>query len=405
MNILHALSKQFFGAKYERVAKSLITCIILFLAVHTAGIEIKIAPSVLFLTATVSSTVIMWQTLSSSGNTDRMIGLFMLPFQNRKMTFSLVLVYTGYTLITKTFLILALFFAVYEWSTLQIATSLLYACNGCLMAAAWYTVTSQKKMLPFAACWCGTMLFSIFFVHEIITFSLIVLTSMFLSCLRLFMADAYVFYRPLSSKILIRHTKGTGSILLYLLRYLLTNINYLINTAGLCVIAGAMPLMLGQFEGLHVMPLGFAILCLNTPICILLSCDPDLEQAVRTLPGQAERFCTRYCLFIFSVNIAVNSVYLISWQIWYGRVGGREIITALLIALQSAVLSVLLEWFCPIRSRKVASDLWNHPRKYIVPLIMLLIAGLIGMWPVGIWILLCIVIAEVFSLSLIARRI
>ena len=405
MNILHALSKQFFGAKYERVTKSLITCIILFLAVHTAGIEIKIAPSVLFLTATVSSTAIMWQTLNSSMNTERMIGLFMLPFQNRKMTFSLVLVYTGYTLITKTFLILALFFAVYEWSTLQIAASLLCACNGCLTVAAWYIVTSQKKMLPFAACWCGTMLFSIFFVQEIIIFSLIVLTSMFLSCLRLLMADVYVFYRPLSSKILIRHTKGTGSILLYLLRYLLTNINYLINTAGLCVLAGAMPLMLGHLEGLHVMPLGFAILCLNTPICILLSCDPDLEQAVRTLPGQAERFCTRYCLFIFSVNIAVNSVYLISWQIWYGRVGGREIITALLIALQSAVLSVLLEWFCPIRSRKVASDLWNHPRKYIVPLIMLLIAGLIGIWPVGIWILLCIVIAEVFSLLLIARRI
>ncbi|MDE6739721.1 MAG: hypothetical protein K2K07_11580 [Lachnospiraceae bacterium] len=405
MNILRAFSKQFFGARYERVAKSLITCIILFLAIHTAGIEIKIAPSVLFLTATVSSTVIMWQTLNSSGNTDRMTGMFMLPFQNRGMTFSLVLVYTGYTLITRTFPILALFFAVYEWSTLQIAVSLLCACNGCLMAAAWYTVTSQKKLLPFAACWCGTMLFSIFFVQEIITFSLIVLTSMFLSCLRLLVADAYVFYRPLSSKILIRHTKGTGSILLYLLRYLLTNKNYLLNTAGLCVIAGAMPLMLGQFEGLHVMPLGFAILCLNTPICILLSCAPDLEQAVRTLPGQAERFCTRYCLFIFSVNIALNSVYLISWQIWYGRVGGREIMTALLIALQSAVLSVLLEWFYPICNWKVASDLWNHPRKYIVPLIMLLIAGLIGMWPVNIWILLCIVIAEVFSLSLIARRI
>lgn len=405
MNILQALSKQFFGAKYERVAKSIITCIILFLAAHATGIEIKIAPSVLFLAATVSSTVIMWQTLNSSGNTDRMTGMFMLPFQNRGMTFSLVLVYTGYTLITRTFPILALFFAVYEWSTLQIAASLLCACNGCLMAAAWYTVTSQKKLLPFAVFWCGTILFSIFSVREIITFSLIVLTSMFLSCLRLLMADPYVFYRPLSSKILIRHTKGTGSILLYLMRYLLTNKNYLINTTGLCVIAGAMPLMLGQFEGLYVMPLGFAVLCLNTPICILLSCDPDLEQSVRTLPGQAERFCTRYCLFIFSVNIAVNSVYLISWQIWYVRVGGREIITALLIALQSAVLSVLLEWFCPIRNRKVASDLWRHPRKYIVPLIMLLIAGLIGMWPVNIWILLCIVIAEVFSLSLIARRI
>ena len=36
------------------------------------------------------------------------------------------------------------------------------------------------------------------------------------------------------------------------------------------------------------MPLGLAVLCLNTSICILLSCDPGLEQAVRTLPEQAK---------------------------------------------------------------------------------------------------------------------
>ncbi len=144
------------------------------------------------------------------------------------------------------------------------------------------------------------------------------------------------------------------------------------------------------------MPLGFAILCLNTPICILLSCDPDLEQAVRIFPGQAGRFCTCYGLFLFSVNMAVSSVYLVVWQIQHGSVGGMDIMAAVLIALQSAILSVLLEWFYPIRNWKLESDLWHHPRKYVVPFIMLLTAGLIGMWPVSIWILLCIVIVEVY---------
>lgn len=379
MNILQALSKQFFGAKYERVTRSLIACMILFLAVHIAGIGIEVSPSVLFLTATACPAGIMWQALHSSGNADRIIGLFMLPFGNRQMTFSLILAYTGYTLITKTFLVLSLFFAVCEWSVLEITVSLLCACNGCLIAAAWYTMTG-KKTLPLAAIWCGVAFFSVIFVKEVLLLSLIVLASMLLSCLRLLTADAYVFYRPPSSKILIRRTKGTGSVLLYLLRYLATNRNYLWNTAGLCVIAAVMPLILGQFDGLNMMPLGFGILCLNTPICILLSCDPDLEQAVRTLPGQARRFCTRYLLFIFAVNIAVDGVNLISWQMRYGCVGGSDIAAALLIALQSAILSVLLEWFFPIRHWKTESDLWHHPRKYIVPLIMMLIAGLIGVF-------------------------
>ena len=405
MNILKALSKQLFGAKYERVIKSLAACLIFFFAIHTAGINMEIATSVLFLTATAFSAGIMWQALHSSGNADRMAGLFMLPFANRGMTFSIVLAFAGYTMITKTFPMLALFFAVHEWSVLQIAVALLCACNGCFMAAACYAMAKKRKLMPFAVLWCAGMLLSIFLAQEVMVFILIVFASLFLSFLRLLTADAYVLYRPVSAKLLIRRTKRTGGIFLYLLRYLVTNKNHLMNTAGLCVFGGILPMILGQFEGLNVMPLGFAILCLNTPICILLSCDPGLGQAVRVLPGQAGRFCTRYSFFIFSVNMAVSSVYLAAWQIQHGGVGGLEIMTAVLIALQSAILSVLLEWFHPIRNWKIESDFWNHPRKYAVPLIMLLIAGLIGMWPVGIWVLLCISIVEVLSLPLITRRI
>ena len=405
MNILKALLKQLFGAKYEGIVKSLIACLILFLAAHTAGINMAIAPSILFLTATAFSAGAMWQALHSSGNADRMAGLFMLPFTNREMTFSFVLAFAGYTLITIAFPVLALFFAVHEWSILQIAVALLCACNGCFMAAAWYTMTKKRKLMPFVVLWCVGMLLAIFFVQKVTIFALVVLASLFLSLLRLLTADAYAFYRPASAKLLTRRTKGTGSVLLYLLRYLVTNKNYLMNTAGLCVVGGILPMILGQFEGLNVMPLGFAILCLNTPICILLSCDPGLEQAVRVLPGQAGRFCIRYSFFIFSVNMAVSSVYLAVWQIKHGGVGGMDIMAAVLIALQSAFLSVLLEWFHPIRNWKIESDLWHHPRKYAVPLIMLLIAGLIGMWPVGIWVLLCIVLAEVLSLPFITRRI
>ena len=308
-------------------------------------------------------------------------------------------------MITKTFPVLALFFAVHEWSVLQTAAALLCACNGCFMAAAWYAMTKKRKLMPFAVLWCAGMLLSIFLAQEVVVFILIVFASLLLSFLRLLTADAYVLYRPTSAKLLIRRTKRTGGIFLYLLRYLVTNKNYLMNTAGLCVVGGILPMILGQFEGLNVMPLGFAILCLNTPICILLSCDPGLGQAVRVLPGQAGRFCTRYSFFIFSVNMAVSSVYLAAWQIQHGGVGGMEIMTAVLIALQSAILSVLLEWFQPVRNWKIESDLWHHPRKYIVPLIMLPVAGLIGMWPVGIWVLLCIVIVEALSLPLITRRI
>ena len=45
------------------------------------------------------------------------------------------------------------------------------------------------------------------------------------------------------------------------------------------------------------------------------------------------------------------------WQLRNGGVGGAELLAALMIALQSAILSVLLEWYRPIRNWKIESDL------------------------------------------------
>ena len=135
-----------------------------------------------------------------------------------------------------------------------------------------------------------------------------------------------------------------------------------------------MPYFLREMAGLSVVPVGFAILTLNTPICILLSCDRDLEQAVRFLPGQKQRFSIPYCLFIFSCNMAADVIFLLSRQIQNGGITVLTIAGAVFFALQSAVLSVLLEWFYPIRSWKTESDLWHHPRKYVVPAVMLLLA-------------------------------
>ena len=124
--------------------------------------------------------------------------------------------------------------------------------------------------------------------------------SVITAVLYLAFADAYDFYSAGVAKKAVRHTGRTGSVFTYLMRYLMANKAYLINTAGLAAVAGFLPLLFGEVQGMNMFPIGLAILCLNTPICTLLSCDPDLEQAIRVLPGQAGRFCRKYCLFIFA---------------------------------------------------------------------------------------------------------
>ena len=402
-NTIKALSKQFFGAKYESARKSLLAAVILFIAVYAAEFRVEIAPFILYLTSTFFTAGIMWQLLTGRRHMEAMLGMFMLPFDNRSFVFSYVLVLGAHTLITKTLLIWALFFVVASWSAGEITLAVLCGCMACVVTAAGYLMC-RKGHAMLAILWAACILAAILLARRWAVVLAVTTASLAAAVLYLAFADAYGFYSASVAKRIVRHKGRAGSVFVYLTRYLMANKSYLINTVGLCAIACFLPLLFGEFQGLYVFPIGLAILCLNTPICTLLSCDPDLEQAVRVLPEQSGRFCRRYCLFIFIVNGIISSIYLCSWQIINGGAGFAHVITLLLFALQSAIFSVILEWRHPIRGWKTESDLWHHPRKYIVPLIMLLLAALVGAWMSLLWICSAVLLIECGILLYTTRR-
>ena len=403
MKIANALSKQLFGAKYESIRKSLLAAVILFFAVHAAELKLEIAPFILYLTSTFFTAGIMWQMVSGSRRKEAMQGVFMLPFENRSFVYSYVSVLGIHTLITKTLPIWALFFAAAKWNGFEVAVAILCGCMACAVTSVAYLMFKRKNtVLPIL--WMVGILAVILFVRQSKAVLAVALVSLIAAALYLYFTNAYEFYHSAATKKSVRHTGHTGSVFTYLTRYLMANKNYLINTVGLCAIACFLPLLFGEFQGLNMFPLGLAILCLNTPICTLLSCDPDLEQAIRVLPGQAGRFCRRYCLFIFTVNGIVACVYLCSWQFINGGIGLANLGIVVLFALQSAVLSVILEWKYPLRNWKTESDLWHHPRKYLVPLIMLLMVAFVGTWTVILWIWTAVLLIECCILLYVTRR-
>lgn len=403
MKIAKALSKQLFGAKYESVRKSLLAAVILFFAVYAAELKVEIAPFILYLTSTFFTAGIMWQMFSGSRHKEAMQGMFMLPFENRSFVYSYVAVLGVHTLITKTLPIWALFFAASKWSGFEIAVALLCGCMACAVTSVAYLMCGRKNVvLPLL--WAAGILFVIVLVRQTKAVLAVALVSLVAAGLYLYFANAYEFYYSAAAKKSVQHTGHTGSVFTYLLRYLMANKNYLVNTVGLCAVACFLPLLFGEFQGLNMFPLSLAILCLNTPICTLLSCDPDLEQAIRVLPGQAARFCRRYCLFIFAVNGIVASIYLCSWQFINGGIGLADLGIVALFALQSAILSVILEWKYPLRSWKTESDLWHHPRKYLVPLVMLLLAIFVATWTVILWIWSAVLLMECCILLYVTRR-
>ena len=330
-------AKKLFGVHYERLIRTLFLDLVIFWGLHIAGFQVEIAPSILYLMSGAFSAGVMWQALSAGDSRANLENMFMLPFEGRTLVFSYVAALGVYTLLTKTAGLLAVVWAVSEWSWAEIWGSVLCALAAIVIVSCLYP-------------------------------------------LRLGRTDAYAFYvRPASHRRTVKSHRRY-SVWRYLFRYLMDHKNYLVNTAAMWGVACVLPVPLGQMEAQLVLPIGFAILSLNTPICILLSCDPALERAVRFLPGQGKAFCVPYCLFVFLCNLAADMVFLCSWQIQIGGIGPLHALTAVCFALLSAAGSVLLEWYCPIRGWNIESDLWHHPRKYVVPAVMLLLAGLVSMF-------------------------
>lgn len=375
--IFKAFAKKLFGVKYERVRQNLLVCLIVFLGLYAADIHIKIAPFILYLMVGTFTAGVMWQALSSDDNVSNMTNLLMLPFEGWKLTFSYVGALGAYTLITKTGLLLAVVFGVSSWSILEIAGVVLCALNAVIMASGIYLM---EKYRAIGSLWAVLMIAVVYMKCESTIFLGILVVNLLFGIAILRTGDAYAFYRRKNVKHCIKGTRR-HSIWKYFFRYLMSHKNYLANTVIMWGVACLLPTIFGGLEKNFLLPIGFAILSLNTPICILLSCDSALEQAVRFLPGQKRAFCIPYCLFIFLCNAIANMIFISSYEMQIGGITMLNLLTATFFAMQSAIGSVILEWFYPIRGWKIESDLWHHPRKYVVPVLMILIAGIVGALP------------------------
>ncbi len=393
-NIYNAFAKKLFGIKYERVGRTLLICFIVFWGLHIAELQIRIDPFVLYFMTAAFTAGVMWQALSSGDNSEYLKNMLMLPFDGAEFTFGYVGALGSYTIVTKTSMLWAVVFAVSSWSAVQIWSSLLCAINAILLASVIYTM---KKYRIAGFIWSIGMITTVIVLHHQMLLLNLLFANAILSALYLNFSDGYCFYRQSAS---VKQLRGNqhASVRRYLFRYLMAHKNYLINSVAMCGVACVLPFIFQRTGNTFALPIGFAILSLNTPLCILLSCAPALEQAVRFLPKQKQCFCIPYCIFIFVFHFMIDVVFMSSWQIQIGGLTLNSVIMAFFFALQSAICSVLLEWFHPIRNWKIESDLWHHPRKYIVPATMLLLAGAIGILPGLITVLVILLIIEIIVL-------
>lgn len=367
-----AFSGKFLGTHYERAGKSLMVCLIVYWGLDGSGLRLPVAPFILYLIASVHTTAVMWRVLSSQEHAEYLKNMRMLPFENHDFVLTWVCALGIYTFIMQTGLLLSVLWATASFNGMEMLKSIFCAIHAVPVTALVYS----RRSRPYAALlWAAISFTCIFLLQNPVFFFPVTAANILVALIFLIHTDADAFF-PQNRKIRsARKALRCCPTVQYLIRYLVFHPGYLINLLFLWGIACILPLFFRRMGETLFFPVGFAILSLNTPLGILLSCDPDLEQAVRFLPEQGKRFCLPYGFFVALCNLIADTVFLCSWRILNGPVPLWASGAAALFSFLSAAGTVALEWFCPIRNWKTESDLWHHPRKYAVPIVLLLAAG------------------------------
>lgn len=367
------------GVHGRRLWRTVIVCLLVYGALSPLNLRLATAPFVFCVMPGLFSAGVMAHALQAKARAVQLRHLLMLPQNNGALVYGYVGALAIYVLLTKTAPLLTLMLALLDWQGQSLVAAFLGSLNGVVLTA--LTIAWRKHgrvIIP----WVFLLGLLFWWLGAGWWLSVVLVVSGLAAVWLLARVDAYAFLRQSNNGRPRRSRARHGLMLHYFVRYLWAQKNYLVNTLALWVLAVILPLLLYNLADSTVAaPLGMALLTLNTPLGILLSCDPALETVVRALPQQRRRFCLPYAGLLAGSVLFSEALYLMSWQYVYGNVTWLMIALAVYVAIQSALASVWLEWYRPLKNWRIESDLWHHPRKYLVPGAMLLLTIAVSSWP------------------------
>ena len=385
MTLFNAFAKKLFGVRYEKLLKSVFICFVVYEAVLSSGYKLAINPFILYLMSAVFTAGMMWPGLNASDTSSYIRNMVMMPFDNKAFAAAYIGSLGIYNIISKTLLLWAVVFAVSSFDVYSVICAVLAAVCAVLITSVIYTF---KKVWFLSLIWAAVVIGCIFGLKDMGVFVMIGVfgLNILLAVAALAFTNGYALYdqscENIAHKGIVKSHKH-NLVWTYLLRYITSHKNYMFNTLIIWAMAVIIPWFLTMINenpefNKMLMYIGYGLVVVNTPLCILVSCDPDLERGLRSLPGDGNDFFIPYGAFLFVSNSLSYVFYLVSWNIRIGGVTVAHMILAVICAALSAFLSIMMEKFFTLKKWKIESDLWHHPRKYVVPIIVMLTACLIG---------------------------
>lgn len=157
----------------------------------------------------------------------------------------------------------------------------------------------------------------------------------------------------------------------YFLKFILAENVYLINTAGIILMLIFVSLMM---PGAIKIPLALAIATVNSPLLTIFSTDKGIATYKKMLPKSNKSLDKDYIKVLFIYFALVHIIILLANQ---GQMSAKLVICLIVFTIFDTLLAYFMENKYPIVGKKTTMAVWKSPRKYILGVVVFMLAFVI----------------------------
>lgn len=371
------LSRKLLGKSCSNILKNLVIAVIIGFSLSSLETKIELSQSVLILTGIVYSGIVVLRTLSSKDNMRTIKGIFAMPCDEKKALWEYAAAVGMYTVFTKTVLLIPMLFVLTALTPLNLLLFVLATVYAVIGGMALFSCLRRAPLVSLfiaAAGVCMAFLLPKGYIAAAVLAAADIAAAVILSVQPF---DSFYVKETADIKVKARGGKPKMLILRYITRYFLANKNYIVSSV---IVLGFSCFMARMFEqqGINFgFGIGLAMISANTPIAIIVSSNRSLKTKLDALPAKTANFFVPYSAVVFFVYVVFYALFITIYAVTGGTVELKWIIAAVLFAAQSAVFVSLLEDRFAVTKWNTEPDLWHHPRKYIIPAVLLLESALV----------------------------
>lgn len=316
-------------------------------------------------------------TLSSYATMDKLKLYMSLPISSKNFIWGLIVALYIDTLLEKlSFFIIATFF-IYS-NPINIILSALVTTFICVVAivALLLTMNAQK--------W-NVFIINIFAMVGIVFASIILSNSLLYwilvnICLMIIPITTLMIFDSVNLVInhqLKKHLSFTFLNKNYFALTMIMEKIFVVNTLFIIVIIISFLAMMPHFS--VIVNLAWCLGAINTPAMTMLSGDKSISKQADMLPDLKKSLIIMYLKFLTGYFLLINMIILVFVGLKERNFTVMNVAIAVIVTMIEVVTTTMLEKKMRLTNWQIRKELWRHPRKYIVPIIVFTVTTVVSL--------------------------